>query len=140
MGNFSDNKNIPGSETVSISKEERECEPADHGRGQGRVPSQSLLWQTGSSHHPTAMPIDDLSHPLLDQTSNCWSLEEHHYGDFCAVGASFKTDDPPLWSGLLSPSARADALRENRGLCLAATKTTTPSSIVGILSLMRAPI
>ena len=30
--------------------------------------------------------------------------------------ASFKTDDPPLWSGLLSP--RADALRENRGLCL----------------------
>ena len=26
-----------------------------------------------------------------------------------------KTDDPPLWSALLSPSARAAALRENRG-------------------------
>ena len=35
-----------------------------------------------------------------------------------AVCASFRTDDPPLWSALLSPSARAAALRENRGHCL----------------------
>ena len=35
-----------------------------------------------------------------------------------AVCASFETDDPPLWSALLSPSARAAALRENRGHCL----------------------
>ena len=44
--------------------------PADHGRGQGRVPSQSLSWQIGSSHHPTVMPIDDSSDPWLDQPSN----------------------------------------------------------------------
>ena len=92
--------------------------PADHGRGHGRVPSQSLSWQMGSSHHPTVMPIDDSSDPWLDQTSNCWPLEEHHYAEVFAVSASFKTDDPPLWSGLLSPSTHADALRENRGLCL----------------------
>ena len=37
--------------------------PADHGRGQGRVPSQSLSWQTGSSYHPTVVPINDSSEP-----------------------------------------------------------------------------
>ena len=92
--------------------------PADHERDQGRVPSQSLLWQTGSSHYPTVMPIDDSSRRWLDQTSNCRPLEEHHYAEGFAVSASFKTGDPPLGTGLLSPSTRADALRENRGLCL----------------------
>ena len=40
------------------------------------------------------------------------------YAEVFAVCASFRTDDPPLWSALLSPSARAAALRENRGHCL----------------------
>ena len=75
------------------------------------MPSQSLSWQTGSSHHPTAMSIDDSSDPWLDHPSNCWPLEEHRYAKVFAISASFKTDDPPLWSGLLLP--RADALREN---------------------------
>ena len=44
---------------------------ADHGHGQGRVPSQSLSWQTGSSHHSTVMLIDYSSDPCLDHTSNC---------------------------------------------------------------------
>ena len=64
------------------------------------------------------MPINDPSDPWLDQTSNCRPLEEHHYAEGSAINASFKTDDPPLWSGFLLPSTRADALRENRGLCL----------------------
>ena len=44
--------------------------------------------------------------------------DRHHYAEVFAVCASFETDDPPLWSALLSPSARAAALRENRWLCL----------------------
>ena len=59
-------------------------------------------------------PID----PWLDNTSKCWPLEEYHYAEVFAVCASFKTDDRPLRSGLFSPSARAAALRENRGHCL----------------------
>ena len=82
------------------------------------MPSQSLLWQTASSHNPTVMPINDPPDPWLGQTLNCWPLEEQHYAEVFAVSASFQTDDPPLWSGLLLPSTRADALRENRGLCL----------------------
>ena len=39
--------------------------PAGHGRGQGRVPSQSLSWQTRSSHNPIVMPINDSSDPWL---------------------------------------------------------------------------
>ena len=62
------------------------------------------------------MLIDDSSDPWLDNTSNCWPLQEHYYAECFAVIASFKTDDSPLWSGLLSPLD--DALRENRGLCL----------------------
>ena len=90
--------------------------PADNGRGTGRVPPQSLSWQTGSSHHSTVTPIVGSSDPWLDHTSNCWPLEEHHYAEVFAAKASFKKDDPALWSGLLS--TRANALREHRGLCL----------------------
>ena len=89
--------------------------PVNDGRDQGRLPSQLLSWQTGSSHHPTVIPIDNSSNPWLDHTSNCWPLEEHHCADGFAVSALFNTDDPPLWSGLLSP--RPDALRENLGRC-----------------------
>ena len=64
------------------------------------------------------MRIDYSSDPWLDHTSNCWPLEEHHYAQGFAVSVSFKTDYRPLWSGLLSPSTRADALQENLGLCL----------------------
>ena len=61
------------------------------------------------------MSVNDRTDPWTDNTTKCWPLEEHHYADLCA---SFKTDNPPLWSALLSPSARAAALRENRGHCL----------------------
>ena len=107
---------LPASSTGVRSSAPSGPRPVDHERGQGRVPSQSLSWQTEPSHHSTVMPIDDSSDPWLDHTSNCWPLEEHHYANGFAVKASFKTDDPPLRSGLLSP--RADALRKNRGLCL----------------------
>ena len=56
--------------------------------------------------------------------SNCWPLEEHRYADVFAVSASFKTDDPPLWNGLFTPSARAAAPRENRGHCLSCHEDT----------------
>ena len=92
--------------------------PAGHGRGQGRVPSQTPSWQTGSSLNPIGMSINDPTDPWIDKASNCWPLEDHHFAEVFAVCASFKTDDPPHWSGLLSPSARAAALRENRGHCL----------------------
>ena len=63
-------------------------------------------------------PVIDHTDPWTDKTSRCWHLEEHHYAEVFAVCASFKTDDPPLWSALLSPSARGAALRENREHCL----------------------
>ena len=63
------------------------------------------------------MSVIDPADPWTDNTSKCWPIEEHHYAVF-AVCALFETDDHPLWSALLSPSARAAALRENRGHCL----------------------
>ena len=94
--------------------------PAVHGRGQRRVPSESPSWHTGSSHNPIVMSIADSTDPWLDKMFNCWPLplEEQHYAEVFAVSASFKTDDPPLWSGLLTSSARAEAIRENRAHCI----------------------
>ena len=82
------------------------------------MPSQTPSWQMGSSNNPIVMSVIDSADPWTDNTSKCWPLEEHHYAEGFAVCASFETDDPPLWSALLSPSARAAALRENRGHCL----------------------
>ena len=72
----------------------------------------------GSSNIPIVMSVIDPADSWTDNTSKCWPLEEHHYAEVFAVCASFETDDPPLWSALLSPSARGAALRENRGHCL----------------------
>ena len=69
-------------------------------------------------YRPTVMPIDDSSGPWLFRTSSCWPLEEHNFADIFAVSASLKTDDPLVWSGLLSPSTRVDAVGGNRGLFL----------------------
>ena len=88
--------------------------PACHGRGQSRVPSQTPSWQAGSSNNPIVMSVNDLTDPWTDNTSKCWPHEEHHYAEVFAVCASFRTDDPPPWSALLSPSARSATLRENR--------------------------
>ena len=87
---------LPVSSTGSQSSAQSGPRTANHGRGQDRVPSQSLSWQTGSSHHPTAMPIVDSFDPWLDNTSNCCRLKEHDYAEFNADITSFKTDDPPL--------------------------------------------
>ena len=62
--------------------------------------------------------VNDPTDPWTDNTSKCWPLEERHYAEVFAVCASFRTDEPPLWSARLSPSARAAALRENRGHCI----------------------
>ena len=83
--------------------------PAGHGRDQGRVPSQTLSWQMGSSNNPIVMSVNGPTDRWTDKTSKCWPLEEHHYAGVFAVCDSFKTDDPPLWSALLSPSVRAAA-------------------------------
>ena len=86
---------LPVSSTGSRSSAPSRPRPTVHGRGQGRVPSQSPSWQTGSSHNPIVMPIADSTDPGLDKKSNCWPLEEQHCAEVFAVSASFKTDNPP---------------------------------------------
>ena len=109
---------LPVSLTGTRSSAPSGTRPAVHRSGQGRVPSQSPSWQTGSSDNPIFMSSTDSTDPWRGKMSNCWPSEEQHYAEGFAVSASFKTDDPPFWRGLLTPSARAAALRENRGHCL----------------------
>ena len=81
------------------------------------------------------MPIDDSSDPWLDHTSNCWPLEEHHYAKVFAVKASFKKTTLPFEAASFHLALMLSD--KTGGFASTATKTTIPSSIVGILSLMR---
>ena len=68
---------LPDFSTRARSSAPSGLRPADHGSRQGRVPSQSISWQTGSNHHLTVM-LDVSSDHWLDHTSNRWPLEKHH--------------------------------------------------------------
>ena len=100
------------------------------------MPSQSLSWQTGSSRHSTVMPIDDSYDPWLYHTSNCWPLEEHHYAEVFAVNASVKTQTT-LPFGSASFHIALMPSKKTGGFASTATKSTIPSSIVGIVSLLQ---
>ena len=58
---------LPVPSTGSRSSAPSGPRPAVHGRGQGRVPSQSPFWLTGSNHIPIVMPIADSTDPWLDK-------------------------------------------------------------------------
>ena len=92
------------------------------GRSQGRTLPQWPAWQTGPRNIPLVRNVHnsflDCLDPWLDTASNCWPLEDHHYAEVHAVCMPIQLEDPPLWSGLLSSSARATALSQNRGHCL----------------------
>ena len=70
----------------------------------------TLLYGAAYLHRPPAL--------LTSEKTGVTPLDEHHHAEVHAVCSSIQTDDPPLWSGLLTPTARAAALRENRGHCL----------------------
>ena len=66
--------------------------------------------------------IPNCTDPWTDTSSNCWPLDEHHFAEVFAVCPSIQNDDPPLWSGLLTPLALP--LYEKTGpIVLTATKT-----------------
>ena len=109
---------------------------AGHGRGQGRVPSQSPSRQTGSIHNPIVMCINDPTDPWLDHTSNCWPLEEHHYAEVFAVSASFKADHPPSGAAFSRHPPAPLPSGKTGGIASTLTKTPTLSEIVGNHSLM----
>ena len=79
--------------------------------------------------------IPECTDPWLDTSS---SLNEHHYAEVLDLCSSIQTDDPPLSSGLLTPTARAAALRENRGHCPNCHEDTHSLKRMDMLSLMRA--
>jgi len=78
--------------------------PASKGRGQTRTPSLSPGWQTGSCNYHV-MNTNRSNEPWLDFSFTCWPLAAHHHAEVFAVWGPMETDDTPLWSGLLSPTA-----------------------------------
>ena len=80
--------------------------PAALGRGQGRAASQTSSWATGSQRNPLVMNVSqDPTDPWVSSMSySHWRLA--HCDEVCTVTDVFSTDDPPLWSSLLSPTDR----------------------------------
>ena len=72
---------------------------AGNGRGQGRTPSQSPAWQTGSRNNPIVMKISksipDCTDPWLGTSSNCWSPNEHHFAKVFDLCSSIQNGDNP---------------------------------------------
>ena len=95
--------------------------PAALGRGQGRATPQTSAWATGSQRNPAVnkIPPTSGSHPRRTRTGRLQIVMKS-----APLAVPLSTDDPPLWSGLLSPTARAAALRDNQGHCLNCHETT----------------
>ena len=72
---------LPGSLSGVQSSAPSGPRPAGHGRGQGRLPSQTTSWQMGPSNNPIVMSVIDSADPWTDNTSKCWPFEEHHYAE-----------------------------------------------------------
>ena len=112
----------PASSTSVWSSAPSGLGPARNGRGQRRTLPQSPVWQTGSRNNTLVMNIhkfiSDCLDPWPDAASNYWPLKEHHYAEVHPVCMSIQIEVPPFWSGLLSSSARAVALSEDRARCL----------------------
>ena len=81
--------------------------PAAPGRGPGRVTSQTSAWAAGLHRNPVVMYVSQApTDSWVPSTSySQWLLA--HCDEVCTVTDTFSTDDCPLWSGLLSPTARA---------------------------------
>ena len=113
--------------------------PAGNGHDQGRTSSQSPAWQTEPRNYPAVLnvskSIPDCADSWLDTSSSCWPLDKHLFAEVFAVCSSIQTDDPLLWSGRLTPTARAATVRKTGATARTSTKTLIHSSIVAIYSL-----
>ena len=90
--------------------------PAAPGRRQGRATLQTSAWATGSPRNPVIMNISrDPTDSWVSSSYSLWPLAHCH--EVCTVIDTFSTDDPTLWSSLLSPTARAAAFCDNQGHC-----------------------
>ena len=91
--------------------------PAAPGRRQRRATLQISAWATGLPRNPVVMNISqDPTDPWVSSTwYSLWPLA--HCNEVCTVIDTFSTDDPTLWSSLLSPTARAAAFCDNQGHC-----------------------
>ena len=72
------------------------------------APSQTSAWATGSQCNPAIMNVPHGSSepdPWVSSTScSHWSLA--HCDKVCTASGGLSTDNPPFWSGLLSPTTQ----------------------------------
>ena len=82
-----------------------------------------LTGRVGGSCNPVVLSVDQVDHHDSEAfsgstTYNHWPADSAHWDTVYQVSASFNTDGPPLWTQLVSPEARAQAFRDNKGRCL----------------------
>ena len=89
-----------------------------------RATSQTSAWATGSQRNPVVMNVSqDPTDPWVSSASySHWPLA--HCDEVCTVPDTFSTDNLPLWSSLLLPTARAAALRDKQRRCLNCHETS----------------
>ena len=94
-------------------------------RSQSRsAASSSHAERVGSPRNPVGMSVAHADHNDPDPFARSHSYQ-HWPPDpsqwdtaVVQVSGSFNTDNPPLWTPLVTPEARAQAFRNNKGRCL----------------------
>ena len=76
----------------------------------------------GSSCNPAVMSVahadqNDSSPFSHSRSYQQWPADPSHWAIVFQVSGSFNTDDPLLWTPLVTPEARAQAFRDNTGRC-----------------------
>ena len=82
----------------------------------------SLMGRVGSSrNNPVVMSVASVDQYYDDPFTHSyqhWPAEPSHWDEVFNVSDSFNTNDPSLWTPLVSPQARSQAFRDNKGRCL----------------------
>ena len=105
---------IGGSAYFSLSSTHGSSQPR---RSNNRASTPSSQWASGSSQNPVVLPVRDTD--PFSRNYNSWPASQADWSDVYTVTSGFRnTDDPFLWTPLLTQEERSRAFRENRNRCL----------------------
>ena len=87
-------------------------------RNNGRQHTRQGHQFAGTAGQPIVMNVSAITHDPFTLCYSAWPLDPDHWEEVYAVSASFATDDPPLWTPLVTHADRRQAFASFRGVCL----------------------
>ena len=109
---------IRGTPCSSVSSSSLRSASAHASGSRGRSHSSSNSTWTPNSVGGSVMPVQNQKDPFR-ASFDAWPFSKETWDDVYVVSTTaFGTNDPHLWTPLLSPSARKDAFRRHANTCI----------------------